>query len=120
MLLAERWADRLDRRRAMAGAAGPVAAIVVLSAGEAVLRPALAALLPDRDSLPAADALFDITERTARLLGPGLVGLLGGVIPIVHFFTLDAATFLVSAGAVLCIEPRAVPMRPAPARCWVD
>ena len=142
-LLAGRWADRWDQRRAMAGAdlvraavlvllvaawlgqggppaAGLGAAIVVLAAGEAVFRPALAALmpalLPDRRSLPAANALFDTTERTARLLGPGLVGVLAGTVPVVHFFTLDAATFLASAAAVLRIRPASAPVRPARGR----
>jgi DHA3 family macrolide efflux protein-like MFS transporter len=139
-LFTGRWADRWDRRRAMAGAdlarasillvlvgawllrgappaAGLAAAIIVLATGEAVFRPALAALLPtlqpDRSILPAANALFDTTDRTARLVGPGLVGVLGGVIPVVHFFTLDAASFLASAAAVLSIRPRATPVRPA-------
>ena len=137
-LLAGRWADRWDQRRAMAGAdfaraavllglvawwlarGGPPAvglggAIVVLAAGEAVFRPALAAtlpsLLPDRALLPAANALFDTTERSARLLGPGLVGVLAGTLPVVHFFSLDAATFLLSAGAILALGPG---MRPTP------
>ena len=137
-LLAGRWVDRWDQRRAMAGAdlaraavllglvgwwlarGGPpppglVVAIVVLAAGEAVFRPALAAtlpqLLPDRVLLPAANALFDTTERSARLLGPGLVGVLAGALPVVHFFSLDAATFLLSASAVLCLGrgPRPLP-----------
>ncbi len=127
-LLAGRWADRWEQRRAMAGAdlvraavllalvgwwlgrggpppVGLAAAVLTLAAAEAVFRPALAAtlpgLLPDRAQLPAANALFDTTERSARLLGPGLVGVLAGTLPVVHFFTLDAATFLLSATAVL-------------------
>jgi DHA3 family macrolide efflux protein-like MFS transporter len=127
-LLAGRWADQWDQRRAMAGAdlvratlllglvawwlglGGPpspglVVAIVVLAAGEAVFRPALAAtlpaLLPDRALLPAANALFDTTDRSARLLGPGLIGVLAGALPVVHFFTLDAASFLLSAAAIV-------------------
>ena len=130
-LLVGRWADGWEQRRAMAGAdaaraavlvllvvswlglggppsAGLVLAIVVLACGEAVFRPALAAtlpiLLPDRAMLPAANALFDTTDRSARLIGPGLVGLLAGVVPVVHFFSLDAATFVLSAGAVLALR----------------
>ncbi len=129
-LLAGRWADQWEHRRAMAGAdlvrasvllalvawwlgrGGPpppalAVAIVVLAAGEAVFRPALAAtlpvLLPDRALLPAANALFDTTERTARLLGPGLVGVLAGTLPVVHFFSLDAATFVLSATAIVSL-----------------
>ena len=51
--------------------------------------------------LPAANALFDTTERSARLLGPGLVGVLAGTLPVVHFFSLDAGTFLCSAAAIV-------------------
>ena len=93
--------------RAGAPPAALVLAILVLAAGEAVFRPALAAtlpiLLPDRALLPAANALFDTTERSARLVGPGLVGVLAGFVPVVHFFTLDAATFILSASAVLSL-----------------
>ena len=136
-LLVGRWADRWEQRQSMAGAdclrasvllllvgwwlakgtpppAGLMIAIVALAVGEAVFRPALAAtlpsLLPDRTLLPAANALFDTTERSARLIGPGLVGLLAGVVPVVHFFTIDAASFLLSATAVLGLGR--VPLRP--------
>ncbi len=129
-LLAGRWADQWDQRRAMAGAdlvratvllglvawwlgrGGPpppglIVAIVVLAAGEAVFRPALQAtlpaLLPDRSVLPAANALFDTTERSARLIGPGLIGVLAGTLPVMHFFTLDAASFLLSAAAIVSL-----------------
>jgi MFS family permease len=139
-LFAGRWADRWEWRRAMAGADGmraavllalvlwwvargsppPAAlaiAIVVLAAGEAVFRPALQAtlpgLLPDRALLPAANALFDTTERSARLLGPGLVGVLAGLVPVVHFFTLDAVSFLLSAAAVVGLG-RGAPHVPRP------
>ena len=125
-----RWADRWDRRRSMVGAdlaralvllvvAGLwlmrghpsvpqlVAAIIVLSAGEAVFRPALQTLLPtlvdDARLLPAANGLLDATDRSARLLGPGLVALLAGVVPVVHFLTLDAVSFLCSAAAIAMI-----------------
>ncbi|MGY2049284.1 MFS transporter [Methylobacterium sp. JK268] len=124
------WADRWDRRRSMVGAdlaralillavAGLwlasghpsvpqlVAAIVVLSAGEAVFRPALQTLLPtlvdDVRLLPAANGLIDATERAARLLGPGLVALLAGIVPVVHFLTLDAVSFLCSGAAIAMI-----------------
>ena len=138
-LFAGRWADPIAPRRAMAGAdltracilallvatwlmvgrphaIGLGVAIVVLAVGDAVFRPALAALLPsllpDRAILPAANALFDTTDRMARLIGPGLVGVLAAVVPVVHFFTLDAVSFLVSAAAVLAIRPPSVPVRP--------
>src|SRR5471032_1118622 len=101
-----RWADRWDQQRSMvvadlsracvllavvaAGLAtgGPsavqlIVAIVVLAIGQAVFQPALQAVLPtlvtDPRRLPAANGLLDATDRSARLLGPGLVALLAGI-----------------------------------------
>ena len=136
-LFVERWADGWDQRRAMVGAdvvrggvllavvgawavAGApsgvalVAAVVVLGAGQAVFRPAFQSLMPalvPGAQLPAANALFDTTERIARLVGPGLVGMLAAVLPTRDFLTVDAATFLVSA-VVLVLVAR---VRPLPA-----
>ncbi|MDE2333039.1 MAG: MFS transporter [Rhodospirillales bacterium] len=127
-LLSGPFADRLAPRRAMITAdlvraamlvvvvvlwqrAGQpsatmlVAAIAVLGAAYAFFRPALQASLPSLASstaaLPAVNALLDTTERIARLLGPGLIGLLASWIPLVHFLTLDAASFLASSAAVI-------------------
>lgn len=126
-LVAGRWADRRDQPRVMVAAdlarAGallaavaawsalgpsPIAlgvAVAVLGAGQALFRPALQAVLPalvsDGERLPAANALLDSTERMARLLGPALVGLLAGLVPPLHFLSLDALSFVASAGAVL-------------------
>ena len=98
-----------------------VAAVTVLAAGLAVFRPAMQASLPplvaDASLLPAANALLDTTERIARLLGPGLVGVAGTMLPLVHFVTIDALTFLASAGAVLAIiRLRPGERRPPPRR----
>ncbi len=125
-----RWADRWDQRHAMIGAdliraaillgivaawlaggapsaTGLVIAVVVLAFGQAVFQPALQTILPgvvaDNAMLPAANGLLDATDRSARLLGPGLIGLLAGIVPTVHFLTIDAASFLLSAAALLCI-----------------
>ena len=65
--------------------------------------------------LPATNGLIDTSERTARLLGPGLVALLAGALPVVHFLTLDAASFLVSAVALAMIR-RLSPVAPRPVR----
>jgi MFS family permease len=126
-LLAGRWADRLAPRRMMIaadlfraasltalvaawlasgrpGVAVLVAAVVALSAGEALFRPAIQAALPmlagDPALLPAANGLLETTARLARMVGPGLVGLLAAFVPLVHYVSLDVATFLVSALAV--------------------
>ncbi len=82
-----------------------IAAVVVLGTAYAFFRPALQASLPSLAaspaSLPAVNALLDTTERIARLLGPGLIGLLAEAIPLVQFVTLDALSFLAAAVAVL-------------------
>lgn len=87
-----------------------VAAVAVLGAGQAVFRPALQSVIPalvaDPSALPAANALLDATERIARLLGPALVGALVIVLPIRHMLTVDAATYLASAAALLAIQRR--------------
>ena len=87
-----------------------IVVVVVLAAGQAVFQPALQlvlpGLLPDRALLPAANALMDATDRSARLLGPGLVAVLAGGLATVHFISLDAISFLLSAGALLLIRRR--------------
>ena len=94
-----------------------VAAVLALAAGHALFRPALQAAIPPLvghpSLLPATNALLDSTERIARLLGPGLVGLLGAALPAVHFVTFDIATFVLSAAAVSVIRLRRKLARPA-------
>ena len=136
-LAAGGWADRRGQMRVMIGAdlarafvllaavaawlaaGGPqgwslVACALVLAGGLALFRPAMQASLPhlahDPALLPAANALLDTTDRMARLLGPGLVGLTASLVPLVHFVTLDGVSFILSAGAVVAIAR----LRPAP------
>ena len=130
-LFAGRWADRFEPRRVMIGSdlscvamllvvvavwlgRGTPAAwslilcVLVIAAAQALFRPALQATVPglarDPALLPAANALLDTTERIARLLGPGLVSVAGALLPLVHFVTINAATFAVSALAVTAIR----------------
>ena len=136
-LFVGRWADGWDQRRAMVGAdvvragvvlgvvaawevAGApsgvalVVAVVVLGAAQAVFRPAFQAVMPGLvpvAELPAANALFDTTERIARLVGPGLVGVLAAVLPTRHFLSADAGTFLVSAVVLVLIGRGVAPVR---------
>lgn len=137
-LLAGRWADRVQPRPLMIGAdlgralaltclllawlalGQPpawtlVLAIVALAAGQALFRPALQAVLPplagDPLLLPAANGLLETTDRIARLVGPGLVGVMAALIPLVHYVTLDIATFAVSA---MCVAAT-MRLRPLPA-----
>lgn len=101
------------------GIIGLVCAIVVLAIGQAVFRPALQSVLPtvveDTTLLPAANGLLDATARIARLLGPGVVALLVGMVPVVHFLTIDAATFVASAAALVLIR-RLRPPEPVTSR----
>jgi MFS family permease len=130
-LLAGRWADQFEPRRVMIGSDLACAAmllvvaavwrargappawslilcVLVIAIAQALFRPALQATVPglarDPALLPAANALLDTTERIARLLGPGLVSLAGALLPLVHFVTINAATFAVSALAVTAIR----------------
>lgn len=141
-LFVGRWADRRDDRAVMAGAdlaraavlgvtiavwlaRGQPAAwtlfacVLVLAVGQALFRPALQsampALLDETRLLPAANALVDTTERIARLLGPGVLAMASALLPLVHFVTFDAATFLISAAAIgTIIRLRPAAPRPAP------
>jgi hypothetical protein len=142
VLFIGRWADRWDQQRGMiaadlaraailagvvalwlargaTGAAPLVAAVVVLAIGQAVFQPALQTVLPalvaEPRLLPAANGLLDATDRSARLLGPGLVVLLAGRLPVVHFLTIDAGSFLASAAALLAIRRLRPASRPATA-----
>jgi hypothetical protein len=87
-----------------------VLAAAAASALEALFDPALQSVLPEIVSggdLRPMVALTDSTDRLARVLGPGSAGLLLLVIPKVHLFSLDAATFLVSAAALAFVARRA-------------
>lgn len=100
-----------------------VLCVVVLAGGQSFFRPAMQAALPgiarDAAMLPAANALLDTTDRIARLLGPGLVGLASALVPLVHFVSIDVGSFLVSALAILVVGrirpvPRGEARREAP------
>jgi hypothetical protein len=84
-----------------------LASVAVLAGAMSFFRPALQASLPglarDATMLPAANALLDSTERIARLLGPGLVGLASVLVPMVHFISIDVVTFLLSAVAIVAV-----------------
>ncbi|MDL2397355.1 MFS transporter [Rhizobium mayense] len=66
--------------------------------------PSLQATLPtiaiDPDVRHATNGLFDATRRMARILGPSMIALVNGFLPKSQFFTVTAATFLLSALAV--------------------
>lgn len=132
-LLGGVYADRWDRRRTMIiadlGRAAAVASLpllaragevhlvflvgvgAVLGALDSLFRPALLASLPalvahlpgQKRDLEATNSLMDSTARIARTLGPSIAALLATRISLVHFFTLDALSFLCSALAVFSV-----------------
>lgn len=85
--------------------------LILLSMGLEMLGtlfdPALIASLPllarDSKQLYATNTLMDGTQRMARILGPGLTGLLLLILPLTHFFTLDAVSFALSALSILVL-----------------
>jgi len=84
-----------------------VAVALVLASLGAFFDPALQATLPhfarEPRLLRSANGLMSTTIRLARMVGPTLVGLLSNVVPMIHFFTLDALTFIGSAWSVRSI-----------------
>lgn len=96
-------------------------ALVAMALGglEALFGPALESTLPGMAApaeLPALSGLVDTTTRFARILGPGMAGLLLTFMPPVHFFTLDGGSFIISALCLALVARRAPrPQRPAAA-----
>lgn len=82
----------------LAAVAGCVA--LVSSTFDPALQATLPMLVPQPALRHATNALFDATRRMARILGPGLVALVNGILPTGQFFVVTAATFLLSAQAV--------------------
>jgi DHA3 family macrolide efflux protein-like MFS transporter len=83
---------------------------IVLGALGTLFDPALQAsiplLAPDPATLQATNGLMDLTRRLARVLGPSLAGVLVAVLPLPQFFTLDALSFVISAGAIISLGSR--------------
>lgn len=79
----------------LAGTAG------LIALATAVYDPALQATLPVIASAPATrhavNGLFDATRRVARILGPSLIAVVNGTVPIGQFFMITAAGFLASS-----------------------
>lgn len=145
-LLGGHWADRWDHRRTMiavdlsrgAIVLLPVAAFyfgrvtvpilflvaVLVSGLGAFFDPALQAVLPaaspDGETLEAATGLMGTTVRLARAVGPAIVAVLGPCVPMIHFFTLDALSFGVSASSVAALPGRAVERAARPRRSLRD
>jgi MFS transporter, DHA3 family, macrolide efflux protein len=136
-LIGGAWADHRDPRRTMItvdiarallvmipvvyswfhplGLAVLVPVALAVSGLNAFFDPAMHAVVPhlarERELLQATNGLMGTTSRLARAIGPGLVGSLTAFVPAIHFFTLDAVSFLASAWAVDTLK-RDLPKHP--------
>jgi DHA3 family tetracycline resistance protein-like MFS transporter len=132
LLLGGVVSDRVDRRRAMIaadcarGAAGAtlaalsltgaleiwhiVALVAVYGAGAAFFGPAFDAIVPQvlpAQELPQANSLDQFVRPLAlRMAGPALGGLLIEAVGVGAAFAIDAASFAVSATAIMLIRSR--------------
>jgi len=81
---------------------------ISLSALSAFFDPAVQAVIPelakDKETMQSTNGLMSTTIRMARMVGPAIVGLLSAFIPMIHFFTIDAITFIVSAFCVYSLK----------------
>lgn len=80
-----------------------LALLIVLNVGTVFFRTAVLALIPSvvpRDDLATANALFQMTQRIAEVIGSTLGGAIVVTFGYHAAFYLDAASFLVGAGCV--------------------
>jgi MFS family permease len=87
-----------------------LAVAILLSGLSAFFDPALQATIPrvcpDLETLKATNGLMSTTLRLARAVGPGFVAILAVIIPTIHFFTVDALSFAVSALSIYLLIRR--------------
>ena len=99
-----------------------VASAMALAALSALFQPALLSSIPHvagpKERIQSVNALLDATTRLSRLTGPFAAGLLAAVLPVLHFLTVNAVSFLASAWAVAAMgklgERPAAPAPPVP------
>jgi transmembrane secretion effector len=90
--------------------------VVALGIAGSIADPNLAAIVPDLvapGEVTGIISLMDLTERIARVAGPGLAGIVLLAAPTDTLFVIDAATFAVS-GIALAALTRAVASSAAP------
>ena len=123
------WVDRVDRKRLMIATdlarAAVIATIPLLAAVDALTVgwvyavafasatltiafdaaefAAIPSLVPSDDDLVAANGRVQASYSAAQIAGPLLAGLLVTVAPVQQVLWVDAASFLLSAGALLLI-----------------
>src|SRR3954453_18093469 len=138
-LFAGAFVDRHDRRRIMIGAdllravavgtipvlqatgclgAVPLAvAMFSLATGTALFNPAIKAMLPELvplDRLEGAVSLLQTSEYVALVVGPALAAVALPYIGMIHLFSLDCVTFLVSTLCLLSLPREAPRQMPRP------
>ncbi len=89
-----------------------VASVMGLAGLRMVFTPALQSAVPvlvtDRSAMQAINGLFDATWRLARLIGPMMAAILNTLLPVVHFLTITAVGFVLSALAIWVVRDRLV------------
>ncbi len=89
-----------------------VLSVMGLAAMRMVFTPALQSAVPvlvaSRDAMQAINGLFDATWRLARLIGPMLAAVLNTLLPVIHFLSITAVGFLLSAVAIWAVRDRLV------------
>jgi MFS transporter, DHA3 family, macrolide efflux protein len=89
-----------------------IASVMGIAALRMVFTPALQSSVPvlvtSRDALQAINGLFDATWRLARLIGPALAAVLNTVLPVIHFLSVTAVGFVLSAVAIWAVRDRLV------------
>ena len=81
-----------------------IAVAMVLSACGTIYQPTLQSgipqIAPDQDRLRETNGLIDATMRIAQAIGPFIAAAIVAVLPVIHLLTLNAASYLASAGAI--------------------
>lgn len=93
----------------LAVTAGLVA--LATSVNDPALQATLPMLTPGVATRHAVNSLFDATRRMARILGPSLIALVNGIVPIGQFFIITASALLLSAlGVKAALRDTPLPM----------
>ena len=89
-----------------------VVSVMGLAGLRMVFTPALQSAVPvlvtDRSAMQAINGLFDATWRLARLIGPLMAAILNTLLPVIHFLTITAVGFVLSALAIWVVRDRLV------------
>ncbi|MFF3732310.1 MFS transporter [Streptomyces sp. NPDC002476] len=91
---------------------GVLALTFVLGCGSALMNPAWQAIQPElvpREQIPSAAALGGVNMNLARAVGPALGGLVVALAGTATVFAVNAASFLVTLGALATWNRRAEP-----------